>query len=1012
MLIKLFQAPEAWEIGWNPGRTRICESKIVNLTSKIGMTQVARALIILSVCPLMGGLPLIHWITQWAGKDLRRLGTGNVSVSAAFYHGGTRIGVLAVLSEMLKGILAVLLARSLFPDSPVWQVIALIALVLGRYGLGGGAGTTNVVWGFVVYDPITSGLTALIGGIGFTLVRDRQWGKFGVLALLPLLTTLRYPYENMRQLAVLILSLVMAWIYYRIPDDLSLSVDAAQEDSRNVFRFFRGDRAVLSLDQKLNAEQVGNKAATLAQLKQWGYPVPQGWVLPPGDDPAPLVESLHPDGEHPLIARSSAIGEDSEVASAAGLYSSFPYLTSQPALAEGILRCQASYNLGAAEQYRRDRGIRAGGMAVLVQQQIQGVFSGVAFSRDPIRREGDEVVIEALSGSASQIVGGRVTPEQYRVMVTNQDMQSSSSAAQENSWQLPEPLELPVDGTGNVPPRLVQQVAYLTRHLEDRYHGVPQDVEWTYDGQQLWVLQSRPITTLLPIWTRKIAAEVIPGFIRPLTWSINRPLTCGVWGDIFTIVLGDRARGLDFADTATLHHSAAYFNATLLNQIFLRMGLPPESLEFLTRGASFSKPPLGSTLQNIPGLGRLLGRELNLEQDFARDDQTTFTPTLASLAEKQPETLSPPELLSRIEQILLVLKKATYYSILAPLSLASRQAMFKVDETNLDTSKTPEVASMRSLRTLAIASRPLIPNLQALCPQSSTIFAQIAETEDGQSVLRQLDQFFEEYGYLSDVATDIAVPTWREDPHPIREIFTQFLCQEDLTEPGQSPGANSWKAQMVQSRMTLKGRVTEIYNRLLAELRWSFVALEQQWLQAKWLPESGDIFFLTFEEVSQVIEGNSTDLQSELLARIANRKAQWESDRQLNPPTLVYGNDPPRWQASDRFRQATTGKQLRGIGASAGRVEGTVRVITSLTALPDIDRNTILVVPYTDSGWSPLLARAGGVIAEVGGRLSHGAIIAREYGIPAVMDIHNATQILQPGQRVIVDGETGTVEIL
>jgi pyruvate,water dikinase len=103
---------------------------------------------------------------------------------------------------------------------------------------------------------------------------------------------------------------------------------------------------------------------------------------------------------------------------------------------------------------------------------------------------------------------------------------------------------------------------------------------------------------------------------------------------------------------------------------------------------------------------------------------------------------------------------------------------------------------------------------------------------------------------------------------------------------------------------------------------------------------------------------------------------------------------------------------LQGIGASSGRAEGWVKVLRNLQFLPEIDRETILVVPYTDSGWAPLLARAGGLIAEVGGRLSHGAIVAREYGIPAVMDVHNATVMLQDGQRVQIDGQLGIVEIL
>ncbi|MFO0173611.1 MAG: pyruvate phosphate dikinase PEP/pyruvate-binding protein, partial [Aphanizomenon sp.] len=141
-------------------------------------------------------------------------------------------------------------------------------------------------------------------------------------------------------------------------------------------------------------------------------------------------------------------------------------------------------------------------------------------------------------------------------------------------------------------------------------------------------------------WTRKIAAEVIPGVIHPLTWSINSPLTCGVWGEIFTIVLGERAKGLDFAKTATLHYSRAYFNASLLGEIFLAMGLPPESLEFLTRGASMTKPPLDSTLTNLPGLTRLLKRELDLEKDFKWDYRQVFIPGLTELSNVVIEQLS------------------------------------------------------------------------------------------------------------------------------------------------------------------------------------------------------------------------------------------------------------------------------------------------------------------------------------------------------------------------------------
>ncbi len=970
------------------------------------LTQVWGSLIIFTVCPLLGGLPLISWITYvLTGRQLAQLGTGNVSVSAAFYHGGRWVGILAVLSEAAKGIATVLLAHYFFPTEPAWELIALIMLVMGRYWMGKGAGTTNVVWGFVVHDWVAALFVFLIGGISFTIFRDRTSGRFGVLILFPLILFLLHPHESARIIAAIALGGLLAWIYQKIPDDLDLPSEEGKAESQSVFRFFRGDRAIISLDTELDACKVGQKAATLSQLKRWGYAVPTGWVLPPGDDPEPLIKYLPVSELEPLVVRSSAVGEDSEQASAAGQYQSILNVTTKPALQEAITQVLASYNNPAAVQYRRDLNLEDTSMAVLIQKQVQGVFSGVAFSRDPISQQGDAVVIEGLPGDATRVVSGRVTPDQYRVYLREE----ARGTGQEARGEEPNLSPL-IEGGGDLPPGLVEQVALLARELEDRYHGIPVDIEWSYDGQQLWLLQARPITTLQPIWTRKIAAEVIPGLIRPLTWSINRPLTCGVWGEIFTIVLGNRARGLDFNETATLHYSRAYFNATLLGQIFQRMGLPPESLEFLTRGAKFSKPPTSSTLRNLPGLLRLLGREWRLDQDFDLDYQEKFAPTLSHLTAQSLSKLSPPALLERVDMILEVLKRATYYSILAPLSSSLRQAVLRVNDTELDNSQTPEVASLRSLARLAEDAHHLLPLEQVAYESGAALFATLAEIPDGRSILEQFDQFLERYGYLSEVATDIAVPTWKEDPRPIRQLFTQYLSYKPPASP--QPPPQDWKAQLVQARINLKGRVTEVYSQLLAQLRWSFVALETTWRQSSLLSEPGDIFFLEFSEIRRLVAGADQELRELLPKILEQRRSQLEQHRQLTTvPSLFYGNAPPSPLAPHSSSQPSQ-QLLQGIGASSGQVEGLVRVLRNLQAVPDIDRQTILVVPFTDSGWAPLLARAGGLIAEVGGRLSHGAIVAREYGIPAVMDIHNATQVLRDGQRVRIDGQLGVVEVL
>ncbi|MEA5617464.1 glycerol-3-phosphate acyltransferase [Cronbergia sp. UHCC 0137] len=961
------------------------------------MLQLWGLLVILIVCPLLGAMPLISWITYALKKrQLSQMGTGNISVSAAFYHGGKLVGILAVVSEAAKGIVAVLLARCFFPTGSFWELIALIALVLGRYSLGRGAGTTNVSWGFLLHDPLVTAFVMLLGAIGLIILRSRQMVKFGLLIVFPLLVALLHADDLPRIMAAFALAGTIGWIYQQMPDDMELPVEEAQPDSQGMMENLGGERGIAkkvyayaTLDEELDGAIVGAKAATLSQIKRWGYPVPKGWILPPFHDPRDLIKLLQPSSLSPLIVRSSAIGEDSERASAAGQYTTILNVTSQENLRSAIAQVQVSYNNPSAVQYRQDiegeQEETDAAMAVLIQQQVQSVFSGVAFSRDPISQQGDAVVIEALSGSPTQVVSGRVTPEQYRVLVIGDEKLSCQQ----------------FEGTGRVPQALIKQVAYLARRLERRYRGIPQDVEWSYDGQTLWVLQARPITTLLPIWTRKIAAEVIPGVIHPLTWSINQPLTCGVWGELFTFVLGDRAHGFDFTQTATLHYSQAYFNASFLGEIFLAMGLPPESLDFLTRGAKMSSPPINSTWKNLPGLTNLLRREMRLEKDFKEDYRQRFIPGLTQLSNIVLEELTPADMLARVDLILDLLHQATYYSILAPLSAAIRQSILGIKDEKIDHSVTPEVASLRSLSILAADAREILPEFDP-----ATVFEQLAQTPEGEKILVEFNELLEDYGYLSEVGTDISVPTWKEQPQLVKQLFVQLMQTNELQNQNE---INNRQKGFVQKRIDLKGRVTEVYSRLLAELRWTFVSLEKIWLQSGLFQQVGDIFFLELAEVQRLVEDEGAMLRNQISGLIKKRRSQFLQDSQIpQVPAIVYGYNPPHpimpiIELSDNI--------LTGIPASSGQVEGRIKVLRNLQDIADIDKQTILVVPYTDSGWAPILVRAGGLIAEVGGKLSHGAIVAREYGIPAVMDVQGATHLLKDGQQVRLDGSSGTVEL-
>jgi pyruvate,water dikinase len=923
----------------------------------------------------LGALPFPSWIVRaLTGRDLSQSGTGNVSVAAAFRQGGTAAGIATVLAEVGRGVVPVLVARHVLPNAPAAQIAVLIPLVVARYAIAKGGGVTNATWGVLVYSPwvalgsALTGLATLVLGRWVLVDRAdavRQWAaRLGCAsgALWVWIAT----HSPIQTLAATGLAGLLVAINLRQADDMTAS-------------------SIPSLDNPLASHQCGEKAARLAQLRQAGFRVPAGWVVPPEQEISDRwLASLQPSEANPLIVRSSAIGEDSDTSSAAGQYLTVGPVATERELREAIQRCRESYRRPEAIAYRQQRELPEVGMAVLIQRYILGRVAGVAFSRHPLDGA-DRVVIEALPVGGKSVVSGAQTPAHWEIPIATGENRDCDGSL--------------------VPAPVVEELVNLTQRIEALFHGLPQDIEWVWDGTKIWILQSRPITNLRPIWTRTIAAEVIPGAIHPLTWSVNRPLTCGVWGQIFTVVLGDRASGLDFTATATLFGSHAYFNATLLGEIFRTMGLPEQGLEFLLRGQKMGKPPFKTVWRNLPGLWRLVQRERQLPQEFERDRQRLFREALQSLDRIQLQSLTPVELLEQVDRIQQWLEVATYYNILGPIGLAIRRSLWRVPDAWMGKSAAPELASLQALKHLA-------DRLRGTAAETSTDALEqlLSQNRDLQ---QQFDTWLETYGYLSEVGTDIAVPTWRDRPETLKSLLLTLAAQppNGTNAEAQASPRNpwqQWRAARCRLHAAAQAGISEVYAKLLAHLRWTFLALEARGLTERVFLQEGDIFFLTLEEVRQWVNGEWG--AEEIRSTVAHRQQQFATDRTRPIPQVVYGNVLPDVQPPAPA-QEPNGSLLRGIPASRGCAEGVVRIWRSLDS-GTVDRGTVLVVPYTDAGWAPLLVNAAAIVAEVGGQLSHGAIIAREYGIPAVMNVAQAATQLQDGQRVRVDGDRGTVERL
>lgn len=366
-------------------------------------------------------------------------------------------------------------------------------------------------------------------------------------------------------------------------------------------------------------------------------------------------------------------------------------------------------------------------------------------------------------------------------------------------------------------------------------------------------------------------------------------------------------------------------------------------------------------------------------------------------------------LLERTEQIQELLKPITYYNILGPIGLAIRKAIFRVPDEWLDNDNAPEIASVRALQQLAQKLR------QAAISQSDETIstAKLAQIFAASSALQaEFAQWLDTYGYLSEVGTDIAVATWREQPEAYQKLLLTMAQKSVVTnlDATRKLGLTfwqKWRLDKCQERARVKNEISQVYARLLAHLRWTFLAIEAGGLAMGVFQEAGDIFYLEFGEIQQWIRsGDRVSFQD----TIRERREQLKVDRLRPIPPVVYGNLLPNSQEQTRTPATSTTKIIQGIPASIGRVEGLVKICRTVTT--DLGENAIVVVPYTDAGWAPLLLGATAIISEVGGQLSHGAIIAREYKIPAVMNIAEATTRFRDGQKVRVDGYLGTVELL
>ena len=708
--------------------------------------------------------------------------------------------------------------------------------------------------------------------------------------------------------------------------------------------------------------------------------------------------------DEPYAVRSSANLEDDKELSFAGQFLSRVNVQGLDAIFDAIRDVLNSSRSETLQPYMKKLGETGKElkMAVLVQKMVTPQISGVVFSKNPITGL-DEVVIEAVHGLGEALMQDGITPARWIYRWGQFTTKPETEAEFED---------------------VIREIANEARRIQKLY-GSPVDLEWAYDGKNVYWLQIRPITALtnVPLYSNRISREVLPGIIKPLIASVNIPLVNTAWIRLFDSLMG--TTHLKPEDLTTIFHYRAYFNMGAIGTIFEILGFPREGLEMLLGFKRESKrPPFSPSLKTFRHIPRILGfvtRAWTYDRSV-KAELEEFGTKIHKTQMEDIKTLSSHELLVKIDEHFKFNTLVAYQNIVIPILMNIYNAVLKsqLKRTGVEfvdfnlTEGLPQVEDYDPNHHLDEIHnrfnelpRPMQEKIRSLS------YNELKSDPETGSFMQLVDEFIKRFGHLSESGNDFSKTPWREEPEKvIRMVVDHAVSARDNKKI-------TW--QTLKASTLLRMRIRPIYQRartfrLLREKISSMYTSSYGWFRVYFnelaersikdgaLDARDDIYYLTWQEVRSLVEGGVN--AKELKKKIQAHKDNIERSRDIVLPEIIYGNAAP---PLDLLK--SDAKILTGIPTSSGYYQGRVKVVRSTEDFHRVEKGDVIVIPYSDVAWTPLFAKAGAVVAESGGILSHSSIVAREYGIPCVVSVNGACN-LPDGSDIIVDGYQGAVNIL
>jgi phosphohistidine swiveling domain-containing protein len=796
----------------------------------------------------------------------------------------------------------------------------------------------------------------------------------------------------------------------------------------------------------------------------------QGAKLPKGleEELEALWREVGPRSPWGLAVRSSATCEDGALVSMAGLAESVLGVRGGAGLATAVREVWSSIASGRALAYLAAHGVRDVGMAVVIQRMVAAKAAGVMFTRLPdLRARGadDERIVNVGFGLGAPVVDGVTAPDVLRIDARGRMVESIIAHKARAAVVGPrgiEEVEVKEPDRPALARQQLSELAEIAARLE-KLEPVAWDVEFACDDDRTWIVQARPATgrgfpdggDAETVWSSVNVGEALPGVATPFTWSVAGAFSEAGFRRAFA-ALGCRVP--KHARLVGNVHGRFYLNLTQFMRIAAQVPfLDPRTLVEL--GGGWGGEELAMQVKDVSHRGfyarlpltasRLLREQLKLD-----DDVKAFE----AFADKQWRAQSALDLAilpddgvaRRLRDIQVLLERTgtvmlTTGSSALGAHLALKMMLDRVvplDAERLTQSLTSGIRDVESARP-GIG----IMHVAALARREPEAFAAIErESTTGLDALpegptrRALQSFLELYGDRAVREAELSTPRWKEDPRPVLRMLRAALrtnaesvegtlararAQADAVMLKLVPKLNVVEQTIVrhlvaraQKSARLRERMRAWVTRVLGMLREAALDADRRLLRRdpeleadrRVLVESGSplasmrsVFFLTVDEVVLALRSP----RAELAPLVRSRRAELARDQaRPDPPATFVGAPPPV------VLPPSGGDVLRGLPASAGVVEGRARVLYREDEMAALLPGEILVVHTTDVGWTPLFLVAAGVVTELGGPLSHAAVVAREFGVPTVVNVASATRAIRTGDLLRVDGDRGVVEKL